>query len=223
VDADLTNLKQARPRLADEVYDALRSLIVNGTVPAGARLVESDLCSALNVSRTPLREGLRRLEQDGLVERHAGVGLRVSELTSEAVEEIFAIRSVLEGYAGRLAADRVTQGELKAIALAHEDARRALEDGDVASLIEANTRFHDGINNASHSPRCVSMSNDIRDRVLAYRPLVLADASSRKASFAEHQNILAALNARDPVEVERVIREHILHTGKRMLAVATRG
>jgi DNA-binding GntR family transcriptional regulator len=221
VDPDLsTLLKPARPRLADQVYESLRRFIVDGKIPPGARLIESDLCAVLNVSRTPLREGLRRLEQDGMIERHAGLGLRVTEVTRDGVEEIFGIRSVLEGYAARLAAERITQDELRAIAAAHDDARAALERDDIQALIIANTRFHDGINAASHSPRCVAMSNGIRDWVMRYRPHALADPAARKASFAQHGEILAALTAADP-RVEQLVRDHIVDSGKRMLATAS--
>jgi len=224
MEPDLSSLlRPARPRLADHVYDSLRRFIIEGKVPPGARLIEQDLCAVLNVSRTPLREGLRRLEQDGLIERHDGLGLRVTELTRQEAEEIIGIRSVLEGYAGRLAAARITQDELEAIRRAHGDAGVALEGGDVEALIEANTRFHDGINGASHSPRCVSISNGIRDWVMRYRLRTLSEQSAREASYRQHGEILEALASRDPILVEQLIRDHIIDSGRRMLATAADG
>jgi DNA-binding GntR family transcriptional regulator len=207
-----------RSRLADEAYAELRRYIIDGSLPPGAHLVEQSLAKALAVSRTPLREGLRRLEQEGLLERQAGGGLRVVELNGEGIDELMGIRSVLEGYCARLAAERASDEELTAIAEAHADGGRAIKAGDLSAVVAANTRFHDGINAAGHAPRCMAMVSQNRDWVLRYRSQVLVDVDRRKQSYREHEKVLVALKAHDSASAEQLMRDHIIAVGQQIIA-----
>jgi DNA-binding GntR family transcriptional regulator len=205
-------LQPEKPRLADQVYEQIRGHIVEGALPPGTRLIEHRLTQSLGISRTPLREALRRLEQDGLIERFdGGSGLRVTDLTLDGLRELMGIRAVLEGYCARLAANRITDAELAELLAAHQEAAEALADQDINRLVGANTRFHDGIDRASRSPRCIGMINDIRGWVLRFRAAALSDEFTRKRSYNEHAEILDALRERDAERVERLVREHIGH------------
>lgn len=192
-----------------EVHDVLRAQIVDGSIPPGTRLSEVKLAEYLSVSRTPVREALRKLEQEGFAERRYGLGLFVAELTRGGAMEVVGIRSVLEGYAGRLAAERITATELGSVRAAHRDAQPAIEAGDSEKLLAANTRFHDGINAASHSERCVAMIGELRDWVLRYRAEALAMDTARSRWFAQHGEIIAALESGDGQLAEKLIRAHI--------------
>jgi len=163
----------------------------------------------MGFSRTPIREALRRLEQEGLAERRDGAGLFVAELTGQGATEIIAIRSLLEGYAARLAAERVTEVELDAIRQAHADAGRAIADGDLDKLLDANARFHDGIKSASHSDRCVSMISELRDWILRFRVQALGETAARQRTYQQHEQILAALEQGNGPLAEEVTRTHI--------------
>lgn len=187
----------------------LRAQIVDGSIPPATRLSEVTLAKHLGVSRTPVREALRKLEQEGLAERRHGLGLFVTELTRGDAAEIVGIRSVLEGYAARLAAQRITDEELKAIYAAHRDARRAIEQREVDVLLDANTRFHDGVNAASHSGRCVAMIGELRDWVLRYRAEALAEDAAQLRSYDQHGQIIAALASGDGQLAEELTRAHI--------------
>jgi DNA-binding GntR family transcriptional regulator len=156
-------LRPERPRLADRAYTELRSHLVQGKLPPGTRLVEQTLTAVLGISRTPLREALWRLEQDGLVERRDSGGVYVTELTQDEFEELMGLRAVIEGYCARLAAERATDAQLAEIAAAHEDAERAHDAHDLERLTDAGTRFHDAINAASAAPRCIAMVNELRE------------------------------------------------------------
>jgi DNA-binding GntR family transcriptional regulator len=206
-----------KPRLADRAYEQLRAYVVEGTIPPGTRLVEHRLTESLGVSRTPLREALRRLEQDGLIERQPGGGMRVTELTIRDLKEIMGIRAALEGYCARLAAEQITESEMAALQLAHADAAEAMARGDLAALVAANTRLHDGIDAASRSPRCISMINDIRAYVLAYRSEVLVDETARRRSFDQHAQIISALRDGDGDVVEQLVRDHIAEVADRLV------
>lgn len=222
-DVELSALLQPeKPSLADQVYEQIRGHIVEGDLPPGTRLIEHRLTQSLGISRTPLREALRRLEQDGLIERLDGGGLRVTELTLAGLRELMGIRAVLEGYCARLAADRITDAELAELLTAHEEAAEAIAAQDIQRLVDANTRFHDGIDRASRSPRCIGMINDIRGWVLRFRADALSDESTRRRSFEEHAEILDALRRREPERVERLVRDHIGRVEESLVAIKER-
>jgi DNA-binding GntR family transcriptional regulator len=211
-------LRPERPRLADRAYAELREYLIGGKLPPGTRLVEQTLTSALGISRTPLREALWRLEQDGLVERRDGGGLYVTELSQDEFEELMGARAVIEGYCARLAAERLTDAQLAEIAAAHQDADRAHEHNDVERLAEAGTRFHDAINAASRSPRCIAMVNELRQWAVRYRPQGLVDDANRRWSSDQHAEILAALRAHDGELAEQLVRQHLDEVGTRIRA-----
>ena len=208
-----------KPRLADWAYQEIRRHIVEGSLPPGTRLIEKRLTNSFGISRTPLREALRRLEQDGLIERHVGGGMSVTKLTLDELEEDMRIRAVLEGYCAALAADRISEEALTELFAAHEDAADAIQRDDLEALASSNTRFHDGINTASGSPRIVAMVNDIRESILRYRSEALADETTRKRSFAEHLEILTAIKQRDSERAEKLMRAHIGGVAEHLVAV----
>lgn len=207
-----------KPRLADWAYGEIRRYIVEGVLPPGTRLIEKKLTTSLGISRTPLREALRRLEQDGLVERHIGGALSVTDLTLDEIKDILGIRAVLEGHCAALAAERISPDELAALFKAHEDAADAIRDEDLHALKEANTRYHDGINAASGSRQCVAIVNGIRESILRYRSEALSDEAARKRSFEEHLEILTAISEHDSERAEKLMRAHIGEVARHLTA-----
>jgi DNA-binding GntR family transcriptional regulator len=198
-----------KPRLVDRAYEEIRRYIIQGVLPPRTRLVEQKLTKSLGISRTPLREALRRLEQDGLIERLPGGGLSVIELTVDDLNEIMGIRAVLEGHCAALAAVRISEQALAELFSAHDDAAEAIRRGDLAALAAANTRLHDGINAAANSPRSLAIVDDMREIVLRYRTEALSDESTRQHSFDQHIEILNAIKAGDAERSERLVRAHI--------------
>jgi DNA-binding GntR family transcriptional regulator len=207
-----------KPRLADWAYGEIRRYIVEGVLPPGTRLIEKKLTTSLGISRTPLREALRRLEQEGLIERHVGGGLSVTALTLDEIKEILGIRAVLEGHCAALAAGRISAQDLAALFRTHEDAADAIRNNDLRALNEANTRLHDGINAASGSRRCVVMVNGIREAVLRYRSEALNDEAARTRSFEEHLEILTAIKEHDSERAEKLMRAHIGEVARHLMA-----
>ena len=205
-----SELLVARHSLADAVYDHLRQRIVTGALHSGERLMEPALAESLGVSRTPVREALRRLEQEGLVRRNPrDQGRYIQGLAFEEIGEVLGVRAVLEGYAARLAAERVTNEELDVLASTHALAKTALEDTDLERLVELNTQFHDGIIAASRAPHCAALIEQLRDRILQYRSAFLRRERRRLESFGEHEAILAALKERDADRAETLLRGHV--------------
>lgn len=131
--------------LGEIVADKIRRLILNGHLQPGARLVERDFAAQLDVSRSPVREALRILDQEGLVEKLPTRGIIVKELTRREVVEIFDIREALEGMASRLAAERIAGGATCNLEQLVAESRAALQVDDLDAVREANWGFHDEI------------------------------------------------------------------------------
>ena len=202
----------ARPSLMQRIHATLRAEILSGRLPPGTHLNETVLASELSASRTPVREALRQLAQEGLAEPSAAGGLEVMALTRERVAEIMGIRSVLEAYAAELAAQRINSDELEALRDAHRRAARAIEAADLVLLVRANTDFHDGVTAASHDRRCIAIISELRDWVLRYRPVALAEEHYRHESFAQHAAILSALEEHDSAKASALTRQHIIES-----------
>jgi DNA-binding GntR family transcriptional regulator len=198
-----------KPKLADWAYGELRRYIIEGVLPPGTRLVESKITESLRISRTPLREALRRLEQEGLLERHLGGGLRVTDVSMDEIHEIMDMRALLEGHCAALAAAGISADEMAQLVQAHHEAVRAIHSHDLAALTEANTQFHEGIVGAARAPRFTAIIDGIRESVLRFRSEALSDELTRQHSFEQHTEILRLLQAGDATGVEALMREHI--------------
>jgi DNA-binding GntR family transcriptional regulator len=204
-------LKPSKPRrlLREEVYRILRERILQGFLPPGTRLVEANLAHRLGTSRTPVREALHRLEQEGLVRPAGRRGVVVVGLDLADIQEIMGLREVLESHAAGLAAVRITEREFGILERALRHAERAIQEGDPHALLQWNTRFHDGIVAASGSRRLRDLINRLSEVILAYRKLTLQVPGLPARSHQEHVAILEALRRRDREVAETLMRAHI--------------
>ena len=203
-------LKPSKPRrlLREEVYRNLRERILQGILPPGTRLVEASLAHQLGTSRTPVREALHRLEQEGLVRPAGRRGVVVVGLDLADIQEIMGLREVLESHAAGLAAVRITERELGILERALRHAERAIQEGDPHALLQWNTRFHDGIVAASGSRRLRDLINRLSEIILTYRKLTQVPGLPDR-SHQEHVAILEALRRRDREVAETLMRAHI--------------
>lgn len=192
-------------------YALLKASIIAGDFTPGGALVESALARRYDVSRTPIREALRRLESEGLVER-IGARLQVREYQPEEMLDLYEVRSFLEEAAAKTAARRHTQMDLVLIERAHA----AMREMDVASatpaeLAEANRTFHERIWDAAHS----AALRDFLDRILVhfirYPGTTLASPGRWEAVLAEHDALVEAIRARDADAAARISSEHMEH------------
>lgn len=195
--------------LGDIVYESLRDAIINQILKPGERLMENELAEEMGVSRTPVREAIRKLESEGYVVMLPRKGAYVAGLSIRDINNLFEIRSTLETLAGELAASRATQEEI-------EEMERNLvmeachyESSDVLNTIEVDTRFHELIYKASKNNRLQNMLRDLRDQVQRFRTTTLAVPGRMKFALDEHRRIVEALAARNVQETKTAIREHI--------------
>ncbi|MFQ5961687.1 MAG: GntR family transcriptional regulator [Candidatus Methylomirabilales bacterium] len=204
--------------LREEVYDALRRAIVQGELPRGRRVVETELAGRLGISRTPVREALRKLEAEGLLSKGPGSNLVVNDMSSKDVEETFSIRAVLEGFAARLAAERATLEQVAKLEKILKRSEALVDGGSLESLLEWNTRFHDGLNALSDSPLLQQLLQGLHDKIMPYRRITLEVGPARNRWLREHRAILKAIKDRDPERAERLIKRHVHRKKETVLA-----
>lgn len=199
---------------SESVADALRALILSGQYAAGARLGEVELAAVLGVSRTPVREALRLLASEGLVELTPHKGARVMSWSAAELEEVFALRAQVEGLAARRAAERVTAGELaelERIALAHAAATAAGPARDLDQVYALNSDFHAGIVRAAGGGTSLTtVVGSLVHSAVLHRTLHTFDDVAMARSSRHHLEIVAALRNRDPDWAECVMRGHLL-------------
>ena len=194
--------------LADQVFEHLETDILSGKYQKGEILTESKLSLELGVSRTPIREALRRLEQEHLIEE-APKGVIVVGISDKDLADIFEIRAALEGKAAYLAAQNYTEEQMNIVREALEFQEFYLGKQDPDRIKSMDSRFHETIYKMSGSTIFYDVLMPLHKKILKYRKASVSDSSRAAASVAEHRAIYEALLARDAQLAERLISEHL--------------
>jgi DNA-binding GntR family transcriptional regulator len=193
--------------LRERIHDRLRNAILNGDLAAGTPVIEADIAARLGASRTPVREALRRLEAEGLLEPRGLRGTVVRELREDEVECVFEIREALESLAARRAARTIREGHLDRLDGYLDEMRDAIDDP--SEMERQDTAFHDLILAVASGERLKRMLTDLREELITYRFFSLSDRERRHESIDEHQAILDALRAHDEVAAGERTAQHI--------------
>ena len=203
-------------RLVHEATEVLREAIVSGQLPPGGRLIQERLAQELGISRTPLREALLRLEQQGLVASAGRRGLAVASLSPEIILDTMDVRGNLDTLAAQWAVDRMTNRELAQLRAAHERARRCIVEWQPEAWLAANIEFHLHVVRGAHSPPLERAMPVGRMPVRLLVSNAYFEHGQAQIDFAEHQQIMESLEARD-VERVRAAAEH--HAAQRRQAM----
>ncbi|WP_078379791.1 GntR family transcriptional regulator [Sutcliffiella halmapala] len=195
--------------IASEVFDQLRVKIISGELKNGERLVEMELAKYLGISRTPVREAIQRLEQEGLVEILPRKHCLVKGITFESINEIILIRSLLEPTAARVAATKITDEQLLKLKSYLEMSEMYFQHGRVDELIKVHDLFHAEIIKTSGLNRLVSILENLHDYIVHFRLSFLSRPHLVERSIKEHFEIYEALCSRDPDRVEKVFIKHL--------------
>jgi DNA-binding GntR family transcriptional regulator len=206
--------------LRDRIAERIRSLIIDGGLTPGDRLVEPDLARRLGVSRTPLREALLQLDSEGFVRVIPRRGAVVSVLSHSDAAETYQVKGVLEAFAARLACSRLTATELEHLHDLHERMSRiaGARTKDVRALLQLNAEFHQALSDASGNEKLAGYIRSLRAQALRYNYIYLSVLSHLALSMKEHERILAALAKGDAGLVERLVRAHGEAAGKALCA-----
>lgn len=190
------------------VYERLRESIVNGVYPAGDPLIETALAAQFSVSRTPIREALRRLEQDGLVERGSR-GMHVRSRSPEEILEIYEVRITLEAAAARAAAERHTPLDLARLEQIHQAMLTASTD-DPERLASTNRKFHEIIWSMSHNATLIDLLTRLHAHLIRYRETTLTYQDRWQTVLKEHDEMIEAIKAGDSAKAGKIAEVHMV-------------
>lgn len=198
-----------RAALHEQVAHRLRQMLVENRIPPGAKLNERELSEVLNVSRTPLREAIKMLAAEGLVELLPNRGAIAVELSEADVLNTFEVMSGLEALSGALAAERITEAELDEIKAMHYEMLAAYTRRDLPAYYQLNSAIHRAINAAAKNPVLTATYNQVNARLQALRFRSNQDGEKWKGAVREHELMIQALSARDPQAMRTVLGQHL--------------
>ncbi len=200
-------------RASDKAYQLIREEIISGRIAPRSRLKEEDLAKLCGVSRTPIRDALRRLEADMLVVRSDTQRSYVPALGRDDVTEIFQLRTMMEGYAAERAASRITPEQLQQLKAFDEEITKAVggEKKDYEAFVHFNRMFHDLIVEAAQAPRLARVLELLVEQPLLQRPALRLGFEGVRHSHAGHQDIISALEANDPQWAKDSMQAHVRH------------
>ncbi len=197
--------------LRDVVFQTLRKAILRGELKPGERLMEIALANKLGVSRTPVREAIRMLEQEGLVIMIPRKGAQVAQITMKDLNDVLEVRMGLEELAMQFACKRITPEQVAELRRALLEIERLLATDDVTALAQADVDFHDIIYRATDNRRLNQIINNVREQMYRYRVEYLKDSRIRGTLLQEHREIYQAVAARDTEKARAYIRQHIMN------------
>lgn len=202
------NMNEYLP-LRDVVFNTLRQAILKGELAPGERLMEIQLAERLGVSRTPIREAIRKLELEGLVLMIPRKGAEVAKISEKSLRDVLEVRRSLEELAIELACQRMTAEEIEQLEEMQKAFRVAIDKGDVMAIAESDEHYHDIIYYGTGNARLVQILNNLREQMYRYRLEYIKDADKRQILQIEHENILKAIKGRRVAEAKDAMREHI--------------
>ncbi|MDO4295734.1 MAG: GntR family transcriptional regulator [bacterium] len=202
------NMNEYLP-LRDVVFNTLRQAILRGELKPGERLMEIQLAERLGVSRTPIREAIRKLELEGLVLMIPRKGAEVAQISEKHLRDVLEVRRSLEELAVELACQRIRPEQIHALEEAHLKFIEAVKGKDMMKMAEADEGFHDVIYEGTENQRLMQLLNNIREQMYRYRLEYIKDERMRQIVIHEHEQILAALRVHHVKEARDAIREHI--------------
>jgi DNA-binding GntR family transcriptional regulator len=203
------SLKNNSNSVKERVYEKIRMAILTGEILGGERLVELDLAEKMKSSRTPVREALQMIANEGLIYSIPRAGYIVDEMSEADLREIFEARTGIEQAAAKLAVERISLEEVRMIEKNIRESQRCIDKGLCEKMIEFDTEFHAYLCGASRNNRLIQFSRTLRDHLLKYRMIALRIPHMAKAAIAEHVQIFEAFQSRDHEILERSIYEHL--------------
>ena len=202
------NMNEYLP-LRDVVFNTLRQAILKGELAPGERLMEIQLAERLGVSRTPIREAIRKLELEGLVLMIPRKGAEVAKISEKSLRDVLEVRRSLEELAIELACQRMLPDEVEELERRQGDFKEAVLSGTPMEIAETDEAYHDVIYKGTCNDRLVQMINNLREQMYRYRLEYIKDEDKRQVLLLEHDNILDAVRKRQVEEAKEAMREHI--------------
>ena len=204
--------------LRDVVCETLREAIRSGVLKPGERLMEIQLAEELGVSRTPVREAIRRVELEGCVIMMPRRGTYVANISIRDINEVFEIRTSLESLSSGLAAERITDEELERLQRLLVEIGAHIESGDMDKIVKTDTEFHDLLYQASRNQRLVGIISNLREQLTRFRTTSMSYPGRLKATLEEHRIIVEAIAQGDVKAARKAAENHMEKSEQTLLA-----
>jgi DNA-binding GntR family transcriptional regulator len=195
--------------LREVIFDTIRQAIITGELKPGERLMEVQLAEKMGVSRTPIREAIRKLELEGLVEMLPRKGALVADLSIKDMMDVLEVRTSLDGLATVLASQRIKPEEIKELKNVQAQFANYVEKENLQGTIKKDVEFHDIIYKASRNDKLILIANNLREQVYRFRVIYLKDFISPKEIVKEHAEICDAVTRGDTETAEILAQRHI--------------
>lgn len=203
--------------LREVVCETLREAICDGILEPGERLMEIQIAEELGVSRTPVREAIRKLELEGYVIMLPRRGTYVANLSIKDINEVYEIRASIDALAAGLAAERITDDELEQMERMLVATVEAFDKGDMDRVVEYDTKFHDILYCASRNARLVGIINNLREQLTRFRSISMAYPGRMKKTMEEHGRMVEAIAQRDVELAQQLARQHMENSEQALL------
>ncbi|NLY42778.1 MAG: GntR family transcriptional regulator [Clostridiaceae bacterium] len=210
------NFNDYKP-LREIIFDSLREAIIMGELKPGERLMEIQFAEKMGVSRTPVREAIRKLELEGLVTMVPRKGAYVAELSLKDLVDVLEVRGALDSLASELAAQRIKKDELRDLKNIARQFAQYMEKNNVQGLIKKDVEFHELIYNASRNEKLVHIARNLKEQIHRFRVVYLKDYSSPKELVKEHNDICQAIETGDAKLAGELAYEHVKHQKRIMI------
>ena len=210
------NLNEYLP-LRDIVFNTLREAILKGDFAPGERLMEKQLAERMGVSRTPIREAIRKLELEGLVIMVPRKGAEVASITDKDIIDVLEVRATLEALAVRLACKKMSNLELNELVEVNEEFRIAAAKKDVETIIRKDVEFHDIIFHSSDNEKLIQIINNLREQIYRFRVEYIYKMENYDRLVQEHDEIVNAMKERRGADASSIALQHIENQEKSVL------
>ena len=195
--------------LRDVVFNTLRQAILRGELKPGERLMEIQLANKLGVSRTPIREAIRMLEQEGLAVTIPRKGAEVAKMTEKDMEDVLQIREALDELAAKIACEQISEEQLEELVATMHEFEESTKTDNVKKIAEADVKFHDIIYQSTGNPKLVNMLNNLREQMYRYRLEYIKDKTTHERLVQEHNRIIDAMQLGNVKEAKAAIKLHV--------------
>ncbi len=203
--------------LRDVVFNTLRDAILTGKLEPGERLMENQLAEKLGVSRTPIREALRMLELENLVELTPRKGAQVLDMSEKDVVNVLEIREVLEGLATQLACKKMTNELLQELKQAEQEMEQSVQQENIEKMVNADERFHDVIFLSTENEKLIQIFNNLKTQLYRYRMAHVKLDSGMENIIMQHKALLTAIENKNASDGEDLAKKHIQYHAKFIL------
>jgi DNA-binding GntR family transcriptional regulator len=213
------NIRIDEPKLlSEDIADSIRAAIINGKFKPGEKISEGDLAESMGISRTPMREAFRKLENEGFIEIVPRKGAVVTGINPDEVNDLYEIKSTLEGLAARLATANIREREIERLERINEELKELIDKNDLEAFYRAHTKFHEVFVRLSANRRLIQMISNLNDHFKRFGIVSLTLPGQYEKAIKQHWEIIEAFKKRDEQAVEEKVRTNVMTGGKVLAA-----